>query len=668
MTGLWWLVVAAAVLALSGLPACFFPRRSCAAQRLSTALMMVGSAFGGWGAFRALASPQAQFVSLSWTLPWGRFSIGLDPISAVFLIPILLVPMLGSIYGLGYWRQSEHPDNGRGLGLFYGLLAGAMVLVVIARDSVLLLMAWEVMAVSAFFLATTENEQAAVRRAGWIYLVATHMGTLCLFALFVLLRRITGAFALSSVDPGLLTPALAITLFLLALAGFGFKAGIMPLHVWLPGAHANAPSHVSAVMSGVMLKMGLYGIVRVITLLPPLEIWQGGLLLALGAASGILGIAFALGQTDLKRLLAYSSIENIGIITMGIGLAVLGRTLHRADFVVLGMGGSLLHLWNHSLFKSLLFLNAGVVIHATHTRELNRMGGLARHMPMTAGLFLLGAVAICALPPLNGFVSEWLMYVGFFGSVQGPAFGGEAWPAAALGAIALATIGALALACFVNALSMAFLGLPRQQMAHAPCDPGLSQLGSMLVLAAACLAVGCAPQYVMPLIQRAATQWLSAGTATAHPLSGYVPLSWMGGIALVLLSAAGVGYWILRWRLRSRTVCEAGTWGCGYARPTPRMQYTSTSFGQMIVALFAWAVRPQTKEPKIKALLPVSGAFSTSVPDVLLDYFVLPLFRWTGRLLPRLRLLQQGHVQIYLLYIVVIVVLFLIWETIGKTP
>ncbi|HBA86203.1 MAG TPA: hydrogenase [Verrucomicrobia bacterium] len=666
MTGLWLIVVAAAVLAFSGLPACFFSRRSCAAQRLSAALMILGSAIGGYGVFLSLSAPQNEAVSLPWTLPWGRFSIGLDALSAVFLIPILLVPMLGAIYGLGYWRQADHPDNGRGLGLFYGLLAGAMLMVVVARDSVLLLMAWEVMAVSAFFLATTENENAAVRRAGWIYLVATHSGTLCLFALFVLLKKITGSFALSAVETGALSPTLTTILFLLTLIGFGFKAGVMPLHVWLPGAHANAPSHVSAVMSGVMLKMGIYGIVRLIALLPPLETWHGGLLLALGAGAGILGIAFAIGQSDIKRLLAYSSIENIGIIVMGIGLASLGRTLHRADFVVLGLGGALLHLWNHSLFKSLLFLNSGVVIHATHTREMNRMGGLARHMPVTSTLFLLGAVAICALPPFNGFVSEWLMYLGFFGSLQVSASGGAAWPTAALGAIALAAIGALALACFVNALSTTFLGVSRQPLAHEPHDPDLSQLGPMLLLAAGCTIVGCAPQYVMPLIQQAASQWLDADAASAASLLSYVPLRWIGGIALVLLGAAGIGFLLLRLRLRTRSVCGVGTWSCGYARPTSRMQYTSTSFGQMIVALFAWALWPQTKAPKIQAPLPSAGFFSTTVPDTLLDHFVLPFFRWTGRLLPRLRLLQQGRVQIYLLYIVVMVLLLLIWETIGN--
>src|SRR5205807_3118219 len=263
----------------------------------------------------------------------------------------------------------------------------------------------------------TEDHEESVRAAGWRYLAASHLAALCLFAMFALLRSATGTFNLVAIPDTLSIPGMATAIFLLALIGFGLKAGIMPMHVWLPSAHANAPSHVSALLSGLMIKMGIYGLVRICSLLPTPPVWWGSLLLGFGAISGVLGVAFAIGQHDLKRLLAYHSIENIGIIVMGLGLAMLGRSLNRTDWILLGLGGALLHVWNHALFKSLLFLSAGSVVHAAHTREIDRLGGLGKVMPCTAFCFLIGAVAICGLPPLNGFVSELLIYLGLFRSL-----------------------------------------------------------------------------------------------------------------------------------------------------------------------------------------------------------------------------------------------------------
>ena len=384
-----------------------------------------------------------------------------------------------------------HPENGRKLRFFYGTLTAGMALVVIARNGVLFLFGWEIMALSAFFLVTTEDGVREVRRSGWIYLVATHVAALCLLALFSLLRAASGSFSLEPLQANSLTPAgtmypwSATAIFVCALVGFGLKAGIMPLHVWLPGAHANAPSHVSAIMSGVMIKMGIYGLVRVLgaAAAPPLA-W-GYTVLGLGVVSGVLGVAFAVGQHDLKRLLAYHSIENIGIIVIGLGLALIGRTLARADWIVLGLGGALLHVWNHALFKSLLFFSAGSVIHATGTREIDRLGGLAKAMPRTSLAFLVGAVAICGLPPLNGFVSELLIYLGLFGTLG---IGeGSACPLAAFAAPALALIGGLAVACFVKVFGAVFLGSARTEVARHAHESAGSMLGPMGVLMGCCL-------------------------------------------------------------------------------------------------------------------------------------------------------------------------------------
>ncbi|MDT8389786.1 MAG: proton-conducting transporter membrane subunit [Lentisphaeria bacterium] len=664
MTSLWWILAGIVALLSSGVPALLGPRRSVIRQRLGAALMVVGGALGLTGLALALRDPRPASLDLAALASLGRFSVAVDPISIVFLAPVFVVPVLGALYGLGYWRQSENPANGRKVSFFYGMLAGSMALVVVSRDGVLFLVAWEVMALAAFFAATAEDDLPAVRRAGWIYLVATHVGTMLLFAMFALFRQATGSFALSPVPSEVCGTGLASGIFVLALLGFGFKAGLMPLHVWLPGAHANAPSHVSAVMSGVMLKMGLYGIVRMASLLGPGPVWWGAVLLVAGVSSGILGLAFAIAQHDLKRLLAYSSIENIGIIAMGVGLALLGRSLNRMDWVVLGLGGALLHVWNHSLFKSLLFLGAGAVIHATGTRQIDRLGGLAGRMPRVTCLFALASVAICALPPLNGFAGEWLLYLGLFGTLGTD--GGVSWPTAALAAAALAMIGALAVVCFVKLFGVMFLGGPRSGAAIAAHDPGMTLLGPMAALAAGCLVLGILPWLTVPLLDRAAENWAGGGAATIPPILSVAPLSWISVMGVVLMGAVAALGLPLRLLLRRRNVASAGTWDCGYARPAFRMQYTGSSFGQTLAALFAWALWPVRHAPQIQGFLPTATRYQGDTPDTVLERLILPIFHMAERLLPRLRLLQQGKVHIYVVYFLLALLALLLWGRLGN--
>lgn len=337
MLSIWMILAAITVMSTSGLPACLLSSRSVTGQWLAMLCMCLSSILGLVAIGTAFSGASWPILCIPWLLPFGQFEISIDAISALFLVPVLIVPALGSIYGLRYWKQSEHPENGRRLVLFYGLLAGSMALVVIARDAVLFLIAWEIMAIAAYFAATAEDDNPDVCRAGWIYLVATHIGTLCLIAMFALWRYTTNSFIL--VPTQAISSELAGTIFVLSFIGFGFKAGIMPLHVWLPGAHANATSHVSAVMSGVMLKMGVYGIIRISSLLPVIMAWWGSVVLISGIITGIAGIAFAIGQNDIKRILAYSSIENIGIIFIGLGLALLGRSYDQPGWIILGLGG-----------------------------------------------------------------------------------------------------------------------------------------------------------------------------------------------------------------------------------------------------------------------------------------------------------------------------------------
>src|SRR5713101_5960818 len=438
----WFVLVAIGLAGASGVPGLFFARSSSAGERIAVGMLSSAAALALFAIGHVVISGAAAELSLSWAVPGGALSIRIDALAAFFLVPIFTISALGAIYGLEYWAQAQQQQNGRRLRLVYGLIVAGLAITTVAANGMLFLAGWEVMTLAAFVAIGTEDHLPGTRAASYLYLVATRVGTLCLFAMFALIYGSTRSFALVHMD--WLTPGPATAIFVLGLLGFGIKAGVMPLHIWLPSAHAAAPSHVSALMSGVLIKIGIYGLVRTLSLLPTPPVWWAVLLLSLGGVSGVLGVAFAIGQHDIKRLLAYHSIENIGIILLGIGVAVLGRALHRPELVVLGLAGGLLHVWNHGLFKGLLFLSAGAVIHACHTREIDQLGGLLPKMPRTSILFLIGAVAICGLPPLNGFVSELLVYLGLFDAARSSQ--AEVWLAPSLAAAALALIGGLALA------------------------------------------------------------------------------------------------------------------------------------------------------------------------------------------------------------------------------
>jgi hydrogenase-4 component B len=653
---LWGLVIAG----VSGVPGLFASRTSVAGQRVTTFLAACGTTLGLAGIVWFWATGDSEPIVQPWSIPGAEFSVAVDGLSAIFLLPIFLISLLGGVYGLRYWKQDEHSQNARKLRFFYGTLTGGMALLVIARNSILFLFGWETMALSAFFLVTTEEHEKEVREAGWIYLVATHVATLSLFGLFAMLRAVNGSFALVPLNQDKVTPGFATAIFALALFGFGLKAGIMPLHVWLPSAHAVAPSHVSAIMSGVLIKMGIYGLVRVTSLLsdPPLE-W-GVIVLGLGVVSGVLGVAFAIGQHDLKRLLAYHSIENIGIIVMGLGLALIGRSLGRPDWIVLGLGGSLLHVWNHALFKALLFLSAGSVIHATHTREIDHLGGLAKAMPGTAMCFLIGAVAICGLPPLNGFVSEFLIYLGLFGTLgngDSPSFS-----PAAFAIPALALIGALALACFVKVYGAVFLGTDRSEHVQHAHESPPAMLLPMGTLVCCCFLIGLAPILMAPMLGAGISTWAPGQKDATHHLTTLAPLGWITVMGLGLIGALVAVGTTFRLLLRQRIVEKGATWGCGYIAPSSRMQYTSSSFAQMLVGLFGWALRPRTSGPRNLSLFPHKTDFHSETPDPVLDETVLPAFRFGGWLFSWFRLLQMGSIQTYLLYIFLVLIALLLWR------
>ena len=643
MTPLWiglglFVIAAAAQLVLRG-------RRP--ADSLFSILVLAGSVLGIVTAVGVLRTGVTVSTTIPSALPGGNWVLGVDPLSAVFLVAILGVGALSAVYGIGYMRYNQEivswPSNA-----FFALEVAALALVVCARSIVPFMGAWELMAIGSLLLILTEYRHVEARRAGFIYIVATHVGTLALFALFATLTRASADWTFDGMAQGLpLSGGGRVAVLALALVGFGVKAGLVPLHFWLPPAHAAAPSHVSALMSGVVIKIGIYGLLRVVWLVGAPPPWWGWTVLAIGAVSAILGVLWALAQHDIKRLLAYHSVENIGIILMGIGLGALASAQGRPVLAAIGYGAALRHTVNHALFKSLLFLCAGAVYRETGTRDLEALGGLARRMPVVWLLFAIGAAAIVGLPPLNGFVSEWLLYRGLLEAGQST----EALRLAVIGAPALALVGGLALACFAKVAGVVFLGTARSPRAAGAREPNAWLRGPAVVIAVACAAIGVAPPLVIPLVLRAAN-YVQSVELVPDGTAGVASSAWqVARFALLLIVATGLAALLMRW-LRARVAQrELETWACGYTAVTPRMQYTASSFAAPLLDVFGAASGVRTHRG--------ATVFHSEPFDLVLDRVVGPAWATVQRLAVRLRGLQQGRLRTYLVYVVVTLTLLL---------
>ncbi len=648
-------LTAAIVTGCAGIPGLFL-RKPGTGQIISAVTTILASLAGVSASLLLLFSHTTTTYLLEWSLPFGPCELVIDPLSAFFLVPLFLVAGAGSLFAVGYWPAAGHRTTERGLTFFYGVLASSMAILLTARNGVFFIMVWEVMALSAYFLIVIEHEKEAVRRAGIVYLIATHTGTAALFVYFSLLAAQTGSFLMPAGGSlSALSPYAAI-IALSAFVGFGAKAGIMPLHAWLPSAHANAPSHVSALMSGVMLKMGLYGIFRTLTFFhdPPL-LW-GAVLTVCGITSALLGIAFAVAQRDLKRLLACSSIENIGIITTGLGVALLGASSHNTTLLYLGMAGALLHILNHSFFKPLLFLGSGAIIHAAGTREMNLMGGLGKGMPRVAALFLAGSVAICGIPPLNGFVSEFLLYIGFFTQLNAHSLTYLVFLAPLL-----ALVGGLAVIAFTKLYSAVFLGTPRSAAADHPHEAGILMLAPMFFFALLCLLIGVVPQLALRLVSPAIASFYPQLPVTAVSAEYGVILGRISLSGVLLLTAAALVTLLWRWRLGKARVTSAPTWGCGYQGGTSRMQYGATSFSELAVSVFNGIMRQHVERPNVTGLFP-RGARCRDIPtETLLESVIAPLFTLAGAFFALLRRLQHGQMHMYMMYIFATLFILMLW-------
>jgi hydrogenase-4 component B len=634
-----------------------FRRRSFGHQ-VFTACVVAGAAVASVPAVQVLLGATPSELRWREGIPGGDWVLRIDPLSAIFLLAILVVGAASAAFGAAY-QARERGDRAVWLShAAFALALAAMALVVTARSVLLFLGAWELMALGSYVLIVTEHEHATVRRAGLIYLVTTHAGTLALLAMFAIWTSGSRDWTFAALAAN--GPRLALgggVVLALALVGFGAKAGLVPFHFWLPAAHASAPTHVSALMSGVVIKMGIYGILRVVALLGPPPAWWGWVVLAIGVASAVLGVLWALVQHDVKRLLAYHSVENIGIILIGVGVGALGAASGHPIVAVIGYGAAALHSVNHALFKGALFLAAGAVYRATGTRDLEQLGGLARRMPLTWLAFLVAAVAIIGVPPLNGFVSEWLVFQGLLRAGQSA----EALRLAVFAAPALALVGGLALACFAKVAGIVFLGHPRSSQAAVAREAGAGLLAPVLVLAFACVVIGTVPALVMrPVILVGAAvageRWVPVATAMADVFADAGRISWMA-IALVLVGAI---LWVMRRAVLRRQVVRAGaTWGCGYPHPTSRMQYTASSFAAPLASVFG----------RLAGVREHRGAtvFHSTPVDLVLDAAVLPLWTRVERAALRLRPMQQGRLHVYLIYVVVTVVLVLGYLVLAPT-
>lgn len=600
-----------------------------------------------------LTSPTRGEMSLSWTLPIGSASFALDGLSAWFLLAIGFVSVAVAVYSWGYFQSAIGREPVWVATSLMNVLVGAMVMTVCAADVVMFMVGWEVMSLSAFLLVMFHHQDAQARHGAWTYLVATHLGTaIGVLPVLCTLSAAAGSTAFArfagAVDPSRAT--MCTVLWLLGLVGFGAKAGLMPMHVWLPQAHPVAPSPVSALLSGVVIKTGVYGLLRLITWLPSLSMACACVILIVGAVTGVMAILYALAQPRYKRALAYSSVENVGIIAVGIGLGLMGRALHEPVLCALGFGGAVLHTLNHAMFKALLFLSAGAVLHGTGVDSVERLGGLMRRDRVNAALFAFGCSAICALPPLNGFVSEFLIYGGLLRSVASSSFTAAAM--GVVGTVSLALIGGLAVAGFTKLLGVMFLGEPRDASINVHATPA-PMLSGMFILASGCGVVALGAPLMGDLLKR------PLGAILGEPLDPSMfsdtvltPLAGVSAAALIVILAAGLLI-ALRRRLYEPEPALAAppTWGCGFSAPTPRMQYTGTSYAWKLADSFGHLLRLQRTVTRPEGCFATESSLNTHTVDVVMQRGFRPLFQAITRACEQLWPLQHGRIQLYLAYI-----------------
>ncbi len=639
-------------------------------SRVTFLITLLGSLLPAFRAIQVLWDPSTGgLLWLEKNLIFGLESGSMDPLSALFVLIIALGGVATTLYACGYLKHYEQSKSSAHLSLHclsLLTLIFSMMGVVTADGGYGFLFYWELMTIASFLLILFDAQRPEVMRAALSYLVMMHIGFLFLVGGFVKLWLATGSADFSALETYYGSKA-ALPLFLIFLVGFGMKAGLFPMHVWLPEAHPAAPSHVSAVMSGVMIKTGIYGILRISAPLGGEAMQTAGiLLLTLGIITGLWGVILAASQNDVKRLMAYSSIENIGVILIGLGIALLGRHAGNEAVALCGVCGALLHTVNHSFFKSMLFFGAGNIYSELHTTSLDQLGGVAKSMPMTAILFLIASAAICALPPLNGFVSEWLMYVGLLNNVAT----GSSVVASAAALIGLGVIGGIVLLAFTKLYGLVFLGSPRS---HAVAEAGevdnfrIAAMGLPLV---GILAVGLFPQGAVAVVTRGASSLLGQSPEQTLELARVIfpeSLRTLSLTAWLLVGLIALIAWGKSRVQRQRSLEKGPTWGCGFTATNVRMQYTGESFSEGLQSIATSMTRNTGEGDAVEhqEIFPSSHSFSVGHQDKIDSLFAawwMALWRRVNGYVMRLRTGKINHYILFALAFLVLIFLLSIFN------
>ena len=591
---------------------------------------------------------------------FGVVDFIIDPLSAFFLLVISILSFLGTIYACGYIKPYLNKRmNLSSHTFFLMLLIASMIAVVTVQNSLLFIVLWEIMSLSSFFLVIFEGYKKEVLNAGIKYLVYMHISMIFILSAFVILNIQANSFNFSDFLIVLnQNIQLANIVFLLAFIGFGTKAGFLPFHNWLPDAHPAAPSHVSGIMSGVMIKTGIYGILRMIWLIGFPSKFIAFLILCISIISALWGVLYAITQHDIKRLLAYHSLENIGIIGIGIGIGLLGMVYNNPIVALLGFGGGILHILNHAIFKPLLFFGAGNIYEQTHTKNVELMGGLIKKMPYTSLLFIIGSVAICGLPPLNGFISEFLIYAGIvLGLINADNI--AAFMTLMLSLASLALVGTMAILCFTKVTGVVLLGNPRSEnTAQVTNDVGKVMLIPIGILAILTGLIGIFPQYALlavinPILEITHSNIVSQVIASVIDLLGIISLV-VTIFLIILLLIAGLRFLVNR---KSRV---HNTWGCGYDRGNERMQYTAASYADLFVSTLKPMFKRIIHIKKPKELFPKEAYYQMEIEDLEEAYIVKPLIKLDEKLLSKFERIQNGNMQQYILFGLIFLILSII--------
>lgn len=620
----------------------------------SSSLAIIGALWGLiFSITNFLYKTNSNFIIGKNTLPILSLSLKIDQLSTFFIFVISLITLFSSIYALDYVKHYFKKYNIGALGFFFHLFIVGMLLVVTASNGIFFLIAWEIMSVASYFLVIYDRNDLKNIQAGFTYLVMTHVGTVFIIIAFLIMYRFTGSFDFDAIKSGSLSipQLMKDMIFILALIGFGTKAGIVPFHIWLPVAHPAAPSHVSALMSGVMIKTGIYMMIRIfLDLMQPVPVWWGLLILIIGSISSLFGVLFALTEHDIKKLLAYHSIENIGIILLGLGSSLTFTSLNMPGLALLSLTASLFHTLNHATFKSLLFMGAGAVINETHTRNMEEYGGLIKYMPQTALFFLVGSMAISALPPFNGFFSEWLTYQALFQGIftLNPTI---KW-VFIFATGSLAFTGGLALACFVKAFGATFLARSRSEEKHQIKEAPLSLRVGMGGLALITLILGIFSRKIIFLAQK--NVHLSSSVSAPNFFVSFLAIT----LAIIII----VRYLINK----NQKEVVGSTWDCGTTLG-PRMEITATGFARSIILIFKEILKPTIQHDveyhdSENRYLPKSKLVTLKVHDVHHSYFYQPLKQIINIISFKIKKTQSGITNAYILYIFIalIVALFFI--------